>query len=110
MNTRMKIYLAAAAIAAAAVIATAIWSHFRMAWLEDAAAQARTAAETQRQRADRLESETHIYKEKAAYLELQIEEVRAAARRKDEELKKLSADTDAARDAFRRARLGANKK
>lgn len=104
-----KLYAAAAIVAAALVISVSLWSHFWVSALEAAAAEARSAAASQSTRADRLEAETLIYKEKAAYLESQLSEIRDRATKQDEELKKLSADTDAARRALQRARGSANK-
>ena len=108
MTPRTRIYLAAASVIAVIAIAAAAWSHLKLTKLEAAARKAVAESEMQRARADRLETETHIYKEKAAYLERQIAELNAAARQQDEELKKLSADTDSARRALRDARRRAN--
>ena len=108
MTPRTRIYLVAASVIAFVAIAAAVWSHLKLTKVETAARKAVAESETQRARADRLETETHIYKEKAAYLERQIAGLNAAARQQDEELKKLSADTDSARRALRDARRRAN--
>lgn len=108
MTPRTRTYLAAALLIAFIAIATAAWSHLKLTKLEKAARIAVAESETQRARAERLETETHIYKEKAAYLERQIAEQNTAARRQDEELKKLSANTDSARRGLRDARRRTN--
>lgn len=109
MTIHAKLYLYAAAALLAVAAAFGIWSHFRTEGMERAVRDSAAAAESEKRRADRLETETHVYKEKAAYLEKQLAEIRSHARKQDEELKKLSADTDSARRALQRARTGANR-
>lgn len=101
---KTKIVIGVAAIIALFAIATAVSSHLRLRSLEQTVTETKRYADDQKQRSDELEKQTHIYKEKAAYLESKLVEINAAAKQQDETLKKLSADTDAARRDLDRVR------
>jgi hypothetical protein len=103
-----KLIAGAAIVLASAMLVTAVRSHFRIVRLETSAARSITAAQDADRRSQELETETYIYKEKAAGLEQELAAQRARAEKQNEELKKLSADTDAARRELQRHRDRAN--
>ena len=104
MTLKHKLYAAAATLIAALMIGSTIRSHFQIARLEKAVEQTKDLADGQKHRSDELEKETYIYKEKAAFLEASLTEIQTAARKQDEQLEKLSADSAAARRDLQRYR------
>lgn len=102
IKTRLVIGVAAVVVLIA--VAAAVSSHLRMRSLERAVTETKQTADEQKHRSDEMEKQTHIYKEKAAYLEQRLAEIQAAGKQQDETLEKLSADTDAARRDLDRVR------
>ncbi len=98
----LKYKLAAAAFAAVAVIAAAISIsyHLQMRQMEKAVISAKRSADSAQKRAEEMEKRTYAYEEKIRYLEEILSENRRVAARLDDELEKLSAETDAARRAL----------
>ncbi len=104
MTLKYKLYAAAAMLIAVLIIGNAVRSHVQITKLERAVDQTKHLADEQLHRSDELEKQTYIYKEKAAYLEARLGEIQTAARKQDEQLEKLSADTVAARSDLKRHR------
>ena len=99
MTTKTKIYIAAAiaAIFAIGTLGRAAWSERKIATLENSVGLAKQEAESSDQLAARREIEAAAYKQKIDYLESQLSEIQTIARKQDEELEKLSADSAVAR-------------
>ncbi|QYO65520.1 hypothetical protein [Leptolyngbya sp. 7M] len=89
---------------AALFAVSSLRSYFLIQRLERRVDEAQRLADENHRRAAELEIQTHIFKEKAAYLESELAEIQTAARKQDETLEKLSADTDAARRDLQRLR------
>ena len=104
MTLKTKIYLVAAALLVAVFLLSTAWSNFRNARLEKEIAAAKQMAETSEKTAADAERKVGEYKAKIEYLEKDLAEIQQIARRQDEELEKLTADTSAARDRVRDAR------
>lgn len=102
MNTH--IYIAAAAIVLIAAIGYSFWSNYQIRQLEAAVEDARIEAAQKQKHADELESRSHVYEGKIAYLENNLNEIQTIARKQDEELQKITNDTDAARGRVQRTR------
>ena len=102
MKDALKYKLAATAFCVVAVIAAAISisSHLQMRQMEKAVISAKQSADSSQKHAEEMEKKTYVYEEKIRYLEELLSENRRAAERLDDELEKLSAETDAARRAF----------
>lgn len=109
MTIRNKIYLGAAAILVIVCVTGWLWSNHKIARLERDAGDAKAAALEKQQFADEKEKQADEYKAKIDYLERQTDALRSVAQKQDEELKKLSADTDNARNSVRRARVTSSK-
>ena len=109
---KLKHKLIAAAAAALLVAAAAGWivSDLRLARLERFAREQNEAAAQHAVRADQLEKQTYVYKEKIEHLEARLAELRRDAQRRDAGLEKLAADTDAARRELDRIRRGSGAK
>jgi chromosome segregation ATPase len=99
-----KIYLAAAALLVTAFLFSTAWSTFRNSKLEKEIAAAKQRAESSEKAAGDAERKAGEYKAKIEYLENDLAEIQQIARRQDEELEKITADTSAARDRVRDAR------
>ena len=108
----LKHKVIAAAGAALLIAATVGWlvSHVRISRLERSAERNIEAAERQAAKADELEKQTYVYKEKIEELEARQGEIRREAERRDAGLEKLAADTDAARRELDRLRRSAGAK
>jgi chromosome segregation ATPase len=104
MTTRIKIYLALAVAAFLIIASYSLWADFRLGKLEDAAGAAKQRAETEAQRANELEKSARKYEEKIAYLESNLAELKALAKKQDEELKIIEITTGRARADVERAR------
>jgi hypothetical protein len=105
MNLRTEIYLAAAAILLIACVTGWLWSNHKIAQLEREVGDANIAAQEKQRIADEREQQSNEYKAKIDYLERQTDVLRSLTKQQDEELKKLSADTDNARANVRRTRV-----
>ena len=105
MNTNLKIYLAGVVVLAGAVfIVGGLWSGHKIATLEREVETAKTLAVEKQTAADNLEQEANQYKAKTEYLEQQLAELQARAKKQDEELESLSKTTNSARADVDRAR------
>ena len=108
MNTNLKIYLAGVVVLAGAVfIVDGLWSGHKIATLEREVETAKTLAAEKQTAADNLEQEANQYKAKTEYLEQQLADLQARAKKQDEELESLSKTTNSARadvDGARRVR------
>ena len=106
LTIRQKVYIAAAI--AGALVLTAAFHSVRTGIVirrleREAAANIKMAAMSERTAAE-AEKNAARQSAKAELLEQQIQEIRVIANKQDEELKKLSADTDNARGRVDRAR------
>lgn len=110
MELRTKLLIGATAAFIAASAAAGLIGHIRIAGLEQRIDSLKAEAETMETHAAKLETETHVYKEKIVLLEKRLAEVMAATRLQDAQLEKLAADTDAARRALDRQRRGAKQR
>jgi predicted RNase H-like nuclease (RuvC/YqgF family) len=104
MTLKTKIYLAAAALLVAAFLLSTAWSTFRSFKLEKEIDTAKQNAENSEKAAADAEQKAGEYKAKIEYLENDLAEIQQIARRQDDELEKITADTSAARDRVRDAR------
>ena len=104
MDTKTKTYLLLAGVLVVTFAIAAAWSGIREAGLEKAVERAEQKAKASEKAA--LESERHAaeYKAKIELLENNLDEIRSAARRQDEELEKIAADIASARGRVERAR------
>ena len=109
MNLRTQIYIAAIAIAVIACVTSWLWSNHKIAALEREVGDAKAAATEKQQLADEKEKQAGEYKAKIDYLEQQADALRAAEQKQNEELKKLSANTDNARRVVSRTRITSSK-
>ena len=102
-NLNMKLTSTHYIIAAAAffvitiIIATQLWSDHKIASLERDVETAKAAATEKQTAAEQFETQAAEYKAKTEYLEQQIAEINAIATKQNEELEKLSKNTDSAR-------------
>jgi len=103
---RQKIYAAAffAAVILAAACIHSVISYIRTTQLDRTAAAAAERAETSERAARDAERAASSNAARADYLEQQLEEIRTIAKTQDEQLEKLSADTNTARGRADRAR------
>ena len=110
MNTQTLTYLAAAAVGllVIGIIAGHLLSEHRIRKLEDEIGAARAEAAVKQTQPAEAEKAADVYKQKIEYLESNLTELERLAQNQDEELKKLNADSNDARDNVRRARLRAN--
>lgn len=104
IELKHKAILVAALFIAALFCVSSLRSHFLIQKLDRRVDKAQRLADEHYRRAAELEKQTHIFMEKAAYLESELAEIQTAARKQDETLEKLSADTDAARRDLQRFR------
>ena len=109
MNLRTQIYVAAIAIVVIACVTSWLWSNHKIAVLEHELGDAKAAAIEKQQLADEKEKQAGEYKAKIDYLEQQADALRAAEQKQNEELKKLSANTDNARRVVSRTRITSSK-
>jgi hypothetical protein len=109
MNLRTQIYIAAIAFIVIACVTGWLWSNHKIAALEREVRDAKAAAIEKQQLAGEKEKQAGEYKAKIDYLEQQTDELRAARQKQDEELKKLSANTDNARRDVSRTRVTSSK-
>lgn len=110
MNKKLTLLIGGAALLTAALAIASAVSYIRLTRLEQRVAETKAVAEAQQRRADELEKQTYVYKEKIEYLENRLAELGKAAARQDKELDTLAADTDAARRDLQRLRGGPNPK
>lgn len=104
LKTKLLVGVAAAFIAASS--AAGLIGHIRIAGLERRVDNIKAGAEMLETYAAKLETETHVYKEKIDLLEKRLTEVLAATRLQDARLEKLAADTNSARRALDLHRRG----
>ncbi len=106
LSTRTKIFLAlaAAAIIAAGIIASAAWSDHKVAQLERGIDEAKQTAAGNDKKAAALERDVAAYREKIAYLENGRNEIRDTARKQDEQITNQHSITRTARADVGRVR------
>ena len=107
MNLQTKIYIAAG-VAAVLIVASAgvsMWmTNHRIAQADRVASAAKQVATEKEKLAAEKETEAAAYREKNEYLEKQIAQLEAIARKQDEEVEKTKSNTAAARQRVDRAR------
>ena len=107
MNLQTKIYIAGgvAIVLIVLTMSMSMWmTNHRITQAERAASVAKqTAAEKEKLAAEK-ETEAAGYKEKSEYLEKQVAEIEATARKQDEEIERTKNNTAAARSRVDRAR------
>ena len=107
MNLQTKIYLGAgvAIVLIVLTMSMSMWmTNHRITQAERAASAAKQAAAEKEKVAAEKETEAAAYKEKTEYLEKQIAEIEATARKQDEEIERTKNNTAAARSRVDRAR------
>ena len=106
MKLDIKTYLIAGAIAAVVIslLVSGIWSGHKINSLEREIETAKSLAAEKQTAADQLEQQADQYKAKTEYLEQQLADLQAIARKQDEELESLSKTTNSARADVDRAR------
>ena len=107
MTLQTKIYIAAgiaAGLMLLAVAASTWMTNHRIAQAEHAVETAKQTAAEKEKLAAQKENEAARYKEKNEYLEKQIAELQATARKQDEEVESSKTNTAAARRNVDRAR------
>lgn len=106
MTTKTTIYIAIAVsgLFTLGLVLGSVWSDYKIKNLENAVEEAKQAAVESWRIAEDKEKETNIYKSKIEYLERQIADSRAAARRQDEKLKTQTTNTAGSRRDVERAR------
>ena len=107
MNLQTKIYLGAgvAIVLIVLTMSLSMWmTNHRITQAERAASAAKQAAAEKEKLAAEKETEAATYKEKTEYLEKQIAEIEATARKQDEEIERTKNNTAAARSRVDRAR------
>jgi uncharacterized coiled-coil protein SlyX len=106
MISKNIIYLTAAAAGVLLISMTvaSLWSDHRIKEMERTVAVAKERADAVEHTAADKEQKTAEYKAKIEYLENKLVEISATARRQDEELESLSANTTNARNDVDRAR------
>ena len=104
MTTKTKIYIAAAAVLAALFLLSSLVSRLEIRRLEKQIEKAESAATAAEKTAAESETKSAGFKEKIEYLEANLREIRLIARKQDEEVEKISADTRTARDRMFDAR------
>ena len=109
MTIRTKIYLTAAAILLIVCLSGWLWSNHKITALEREVGNAKAAALEKERAADEKEKVSSEYKAKIDYLEQEIDAMRVTTQKQDEELKKLSANTENARRDVSRARVTSSK-
>ena len=105
MNVKTQIYIAAIAMIVIICVIDSLWSDHKIAALEREVGDAKAAAIEKQQLADEKEKQAGEYQAKIDYLEQQMDALRAARQKQDEELKQLSANTDNARRDVSRTRV-----
>lgn len=104
MTLKIKFYLAAAVFILTSIFCSYLWSNYMTGKLQVAVEHAKLSADNAAAAATAKEIEAGQYKQKTLYLEQQIAEILAIARKQDEELEKLNSNTAAARYNVERAR------
>ena len=104
MTLKIKLYIAAGFFVLASIIGNYIWSNYKTGKLEATIEQAKQTADTAAADATAKETEAAQYKQKTIYLEQQIADIQAIARKQDDELEKLNSNTAAARSDRERSR------
>lgn len=106
MISKNTIYLAAATLSIFLICFTtaSLWSSHKVTKMERVVADAKDHAETLERDAATQEQKAAEYKAKIEYMETQLAEISATARRQDEELQMLENNTNTARDNVARAR------
>lgn len=103
-NKAILIAACAAALVIAVITITNAVSNARTARLEREAEAAKTRADTLEQAAEKQEVDAARYREKIQYLEKNLADIGAIARRQDEELDNYKRDISDARGSFERAK------
>ena len=107
MNLQTKIYLGAgvAIVLIVLTMSVSMWmTNHRITQAERAASAAKQAAAEKEKVAAEKETEAAAYKEKSEYLEKQVAEIQAMARKQDEEIERTKTNTADARSRVDRAR------
>ncbi|MGI8409821.1 MAG: hypothetical protein ACR2M8_08095 [Pyrinomonadaceae bacterium] len=101
-----KIYavLIIAAVLAIGITGGTAWSKYQIGKLEQAVEAAKIEADKLKQSAVKLEHKTAEYLQKIAYLEKHLTEIQEIAGKQDEELEKISRETNNSRNGVRHAR------
>lgn len=104
LQTKIYIVIAVAVIFAAGILGSSAWSSYKTAKLERAIESAKADAVKSQAAADEMEKQAAAYAAKTEYLEQKLADIKAIARKQDEELEKLNANTNSARADVERAR------
>ena len=107
MTFQTKLYVAAgiAIVLIVLTMSASMWmTNHRIAQAERAAKDAKQMATEKEKVAADKEMEAAAYKEKTEYLEKQIAEIEATARKQDEEIERTKSNTGAARSRVERSR------
>ncbi len=106
MTLTQKIYIAAAiaTVFSIGIFGGWAWSNYNISKLERAVETAKTEAAAKQAAADEKEKEAAAYRKKIEYLEANLAEIKSIARKQDEELEKLNANSAGARGRVERAR------
>ncbi|MEP7213500.1 MAG: hypothetical protein ABI791_10510 [Acidobacteriota bacterium] len=106
ITLRQKFYIAAAlaGLIVLAAVMHSIRSQIEINRLEREAAAFTETAKASERKADAAQKNAERQSERAAYLEQQIQEIRAIADKQDDEIKKLNSDTNTARGRVDRTR------
>jgi len=107
MTLQTKIYIAGgvAIVLIVMTMSMSMWmTNHRITQAERAASAAKQAAAEKEKLAAEKETEAAGYKEKSEYLEKQVAEIEATARKQDEEIERTKSNSAAARSRVDRAR------
>lgn len=104
MTTNTKLIIAASAALAVGIVIASMYSNARIGSLERNIDTAKQKAKDAQNAANDVEMQSAEYKRKIEYLESQLAGIAGIARRQDEELEKITANTNAARRDVERAR------
>ena len=104
LTLKIKLYIAAGLFVLISIVGNYLWSNYKTGKLQATVEQAKQIADKAAADAAANEIEAGQYKQKNIYLEQQIAEIQAIARKQDEELEKLNSNTAAARFGVERAR------
>src|SRR5213075_512813 len=97
MNTKYKLYIAAAIGVVVVLLAFTAVSTVRLHRLETAVENAKRVAGDKENDAKLADQRSAEYKAKIDYLENKISEIQTISRRKDDEIQRLTANTHGAR-------------
>ena len=104
LNQRTKLIATGVAALLLTLFIGSLWSNHKIASLEREVERARAVADEKEHAGELSEQRAAEYKAKTEYLEQQIAEINAIAKKQDEELGDLSKNVDSARGNVERAR------